>query len=147
MKQSIFCIELCLCYIYKKSIQVPKQFTCDTKMEEIKMQRTAYKYLLVFLFGSIGLSLSSLTYAQNPEMERYQAALIELKNTQKQLMEKLTDEDKENFITSQRHWNRFKNSDCLNLGVNPLYCLESRTKERTQHLKDFLKNLSTEKST
>jgi len=116
-------------------------------MEEIKMRKTAYKYLLVFLFGGIGLSLSSLTYAQSSEMERYQAALIELKNTQKQLLEKLTDEDRENFITSQRHWNRFKNSDCLNLGVNPLYCLESRTKERILHLKDFLKNLSTEKST
>jgi len=109
------------------------------------MQRATYKYLIVFLFSGIVLSLSSLTHAQNSEMKQYQAALSELKSLQKQLIEKLTDEDKENFITSQRYWNRFKNSDCLNAGINPLHCLESRTKERIRHLKDLLENLKVEK--
>ena len=111
------------------------------------MQGTVYKLISVFLAGTIGLSLASTSLAQNSEMERYQAALLELKGIQKQLIEKLTDEDKENFINSQRNWNKFKNSDCLNSGVNPLHCLESRTKERIQHLRDYLKNLSSDKMT
>ena len=111
------------------------------------MQPTVHKLIFAFLAGGMSLSVASTSLAQNSEMERYQAALSELKGIQKQLIEKLTDEDKENFINSQRNWKKFKNSDCLNIGVNPLYCLESRTKERIQHLRDYLKNLSGEKIT
>ncbi|QOJ23878.1 MAG: DUF1311 domain-containing protein [Gammaproteobacteria bacterium] len=73
------------------------------------------KYLLGDLLKSIiilmGLS-AGLTFAQTKKAEGYQTSQLELKEVQKQLMEKLTNEDKENLRMSQKYWNRFKNADC-----------------------------------
>ncbi|MDE2388260.1 MAG: DUF1311 domain-containing protein [Betaproteobacteria bacterium] len=105
------------------------------------------KYLSGYLLKSIiiftGLSLASLTYAQDNKAEGYQTAQHELKEVQKQLMEKLANADKENLRKSQKYWNRFKTLDCMNakVGDEALNCLESRTLERIQHLRERLSKL------
>ena len=106
------------------------------------MRKTIHTFIVIFLAALFVLTISDAALAQNSEMERYQAALMELKKTQKQIQAKLSDEELENFVSSQRDWHKFKNSDCLNVGLNPLICLESRTKERVQHLKDYLKGIN-----
>ena len=55
--------------------------------------------LLVILIGS---SLAGSIYAKDIKVMEYQAAEAELKNIQKQLIEKLSTKDKENLRESQR---------------------------------------------
>jgi len=93
--------------------------------------------LLIVLIGS---SLAGLTYAKDEKVAEYQSAEAELKNIQKQLIEKLNTKDKENLRKSQRQWNMFRNIDCTYEGADTFGCLGLRTKERTQHLKDRLEN-------
>ena len=104
------------------------------------MRKNLPGYVFKFLIIWMGLSLTGLTYAQDAKVVEYQAAEVELKNIQKQLMGKLSDKDKENLKKSQRQWNTFKNTDCKYEGVDTFQCLGSRTKERTQHLKDRLES-------
>ena len=96
----------------------------------------AFKFLIVL----IGSSLTGLTYAKDEKVAEYQAAEAELKNVQKQLIEKLNAKDKENLRKSQQQWNMFRNTDCTYEGADTFQCLGLRTKERTQHLKDRLEN-------
>ncbi|MCX7185052.1 MAG: lysozyme inhibitor LprI family protein [Nitrosospira sp.] len=93
--------------------------------------------LLIILIGS---SLAGSIYAKDIKVMEYQAAEAELKNIQKQLIEKLSTKDKENLRESQRQWNMFRNVDCTYEGADTFGCLGLRTKERTQHLKDRLEN-------
>lgn len=105
------------------------------------MRKNLPGYVFKFLIIWMGLSLTGLTYAQDAKVAEYQTAEAELKNIQKQLMEKLSTKDRENLKKSQRQWNTFRNTDCKYEGVDTFHCLGSRAKERTQHLKDRLENL------
>ncbi|MCX7183987.1 MAG: lysozyme inhibitor LprI family protein [Nitrosospira sp.] len=98
-------------------------------------------YVVKLLIIWMGSSLTGLTYAQDTKVAEYQTAEAELKNVQKQLMEKLSTKDKENLRKSQRQWNTFRNIDCKYEGADTFQCLGLRTKERTQHLKDRLESL------
>ena len=95
-----------------------------------------FKFLIIL----VGSSLTGLTYAKDEKVAEYQAAEADLKNIQKQLIEKLSTKDKENLRKSQRQWNMFRNTDCTYEGADTFGCLGLRTKERTQHLKDRLEN-------
>lgn len=101
-----------------------------------RLSGNAFKFLIILM----GSSLTGLTYAKDEKVVTYQAAEAELKNIQKQLMEKLNAKDKENLRKSQRQWNMFRNIDCTYEGADTFGCLALRTKERTQHLKDRLEN-------
>ena len=105
-----------------------------------KKNLSGYVFKLLIIW--IGLSLTGLTYAQDAKVVEYQAAEAELKTILKQLMGKLSTKDKENLKKSQKQWNLFKNTDCKYEGVDTFDCLGSRTKVRTQQLKDRLENLS-----
>lgn len=101
-------------------------------MTKKNMLRYVFKLLIIWM----GSSLTGLTYAQDAKVAEYQTADAELKNTYKQLMEKLSTQDKEKLKESQRRWNAFRNVDCGYGLVDKFDCLVARTKERTQQLKD-----------
>lgn len=92
----------------------------------------AVKLLIV----CIGLSLAGLTYAQDEKVAKYATADAQLKNTYKQLMEKVDTQDKKKLSESQRRWNAFRNADCEYGLVDKFDCLLARTEERIQQLKD-----------
>ena len=97
----------------------------------------AVKLLIICM----GLSLAGLTYAQDEKVAKYATADAQLKNTYKQLMDKLDTQDKQKLKESQRRWHAFRNVDCEYGLVDKFDCLGSRTNERTQQLKDRLENL------
>lgn len=106
------------------------------------MKKYLSGYLLKLIIILVGLS-AGLTFAQTKKVEGYQTSQLELKEVQKQLMEKLTNEERENLRISQKYWNRFKNADCRSarIGDEAFSCLESRTLERIRHLKERLSKL------
>jgi uncharacterized protein YecT (DUF1311 family) len=97
-----------------------------------KKNPLGYVFKLIIIL--IGTSLTGLTYAQDAKVAEYQTADAELKNTYKQLMEKLSAQDKEKLKESQRRWHAFRNVDCEYGLVDKFDCLVARTKERTQQL-------------
>ena len=97
-----------------------------------------FVFILKFLIASvlIGSLLTGKAYAQEANVEEYQSADIELKNTYKELMGKLDAQDKKKLIEAQVKWRQFRLSDCGYGLIDKFTCLTAITKERNQQLKD-----------
>ena len=90
-------------------------------------------FILKFLIASvlIGSLLTGKAYAQEANVEEYQSADAELKNTYKELMGKLDAQDKKKLIDAQVKWRQFKLSDCGYGLIDKFTCLTARQKKET----------------